>query len=201
MKPHPTLPSVFVRLLRRPWPCLGVLAILLVGAAPRAFPQAAPPQGKMLAEAVEIPMEGKKEIKFTANGTQDGTVLLLRARIQFKKIAGAAHAMKVRLNDLELTPAALATPRPNPVKIGAAKTKPWYHPKLGWFIPYGPTFEIPSSALTIVNLGEDAGGPITPGEFRFDVGSLLKTGENVLEIQHSCPGLASPLAVSATLVK
>jgi hypothetical protein len=174
---------------------------LLLATPPPAFPQAAAPQGKVVAEKIDVPVEGKQEIKFTANGSQDGTILLLRVRIDFKKIAGATHAMKVRLNDLELTQAALAKPRPNPVKIGAAKTKPWCHAKFGWMVTYAPSFELPAGSIPHVIFGEDEAGPINPFEFRFDVGSLLKNGENVLEIQHTSAQVTGPLVGSSSLVK
>jgi len=113
--------------------------------------------------------------------------LIVRVRLDYRKLAGASGSLKVMVNDVEMTHEHVR----NRLKTFHLGAKEWSSlRRTGWFVLYAPNYEMPGAFSPYVVRG------INPFELRFDVSRIWEPGgDNVVEVIHTQPIVPRDLVV------
>lgn len=142
-------------------------------------PAKMPKEAESISDLIEVESGGKTELTLNVPEEIRANVkeLVVRARLETKKVAGGAPVMRVFLNDVELLPERCRD-RGETFELGVKDISTFA--KNRWFLLYSPDFELPPATSTYVVRG------VNPYEFSFDVTDLWRVdGENKIRIEHA----------------
>ena len=138
-------------------------------------------------EGVEVTRGQSVEIDLGAADKRRVRELIVRARLDFRKIAGGTGALRVTVNGAELLHDHVRN-RLRTFRLGASVQNT--HRGAGWFVLYAPDYEPPDAFSPYHVRGAN------PYELRFDVSSLWRAeGGNKVEIAHVQPKAPADMVV------